>query len=108
MAGRDVTRLELDAKLADTVLSIREAVRKVNIIIGFLAQHPVDETSGDPLTLSTGLADPMDPTSAPGKFGYTEEEAALIRLVFGELDEVTKSTTLAGTLVKGSQLTGLD
>lgn len=108
MAGREVSRQELDAKLADTVLSIREAAKKVNIITGFLAQHPVDTEGIDPLTVTTSLVDPMDPTSAPGKYGYTEAEAALIRQVFTALNDVTKSTTLAATLVMGSQLTGLE
>lgn len=108
MAGRNVTRQDLDAKLADAVLSIREAMSKVNTINGFLTQHPPSAEGVDPLTVSTNLVDTMDPSSAAGKFGYTEAEAILIRTVFQELNAVTQSTTLAQTFAKARALTGLE
>lgn len=108
MAGRNVTRAELDIKLAEAVLAIREAMTKVNTINGFLAQVPVGADGVDPLTISTSLTDPMDPNSAPGKFGYTQDEAQVIRLVFQQLNELATSTSISATLLAARKLTGLD
>lgn len=105
MAGREVTRLELDGRMADSLVSIRTAVDKLTTINEFLATIPVVD-GVDPLTISTELADPMEPTSAVGKFGYTAEEAVLIRDTFGTL--LALGSSLGPVLKTSRRLTGLD
>jgi len=105
MAGREVTRVELDARMSDSLVSLRNAVTKLENINEFLATIPVVEGT-DPLTVSTDLPDPMDPNSAVGRFGYTEDEAQLIRSVFGSL--LALRTQLAPVLKQSRKLTGLE
>ncbi len=105
MAGRKVTRLELDGAMADTLVSIRVAVDKLTTINEFLVTVPISADGVDPLTVSAQFTDKMDPTSAPGVFGYTEDEAKLIRDIFGKL--LGAGATLAPVLKNGRKLTGL-
>ena len=106
MAGREVTRIDLDARMSDSLVSLRTAVSKLENINEFLATIPVGEDGVDPLTISTELPDPMDPSSALGRFGYTEEEAELIRKVFGSL--LALRTELQPVLKMSRKLTGLE
>lgn len=88
MAGREVSRLELDTTMSDNLIAARNAIDGLVAINAFLKRNPVGEDGVDPLTLPTTPTDTMDATTAPGKFGYTEEEAALIRQIFGQLDQL--------------------
>jgi hypothetical protein len=106
MAGREVTRIELDQRMSQSLVSLRSAVSQLENINEFLATIPVGADGTDPLTISTDLPDPMDPNSAIGRFGYTEEEAQLIRQVFGAL--LALRTQLAPVLKQSRRLTGLE
>lgn len=85
MAGREVTRIDLDRETAEAVIAVREAFRRVRTVKAYLDQVPANSEGGDPLTLSVNPTDTMDASTAPGKFGYTEDEAYLIRVVFDQL-----------------------
>lgn len=85
MAGREVTRTELDRETADAIIEVRDAFRRVRTVKAFLDQVPANAEGGDPLTLSTDPVNSMEASTAPGKFGYTDDEAYLIRLVFDQL-----------------------
>lgn len=89
MAGRQVTRMDLDYKVAGTVIAVRQAFESVIAVSAFLAQNPADAPSGDPLIV---------------KFEYTADEAYLIRLVFEQLNALDVESVLA----QGRKLTGLD
>ena len=84
---------------------IRDSAQRINVIANFLKALPATE-AGDPLTTSTSPTDSMDPTSAQGVFGYTDEEAILIRSVFTDLQAL--NAALAPILAKASRLTGLE
>lgn len=85
MAGRNVTRMQLDEAVASAVIDVREAFRHVRTVKAYLDQVPQNSEGGDPLTKSTTPTDSMDATTAPGLFGYTDDEAYLIRVVFDQL-----------------------
>lgn len=104
VAGRTVTRAELDAKAADAVIAVRKAFVLVENVKSFLDNTPQNAEGGDPLTLSTTPTDPMDPTTAPGVFGYTDDEAYLMRIVFDQLSALP----VQDTLHTARKLTGLD
>lgn len=104
MAGRTVTRSELDAKAADAVIAVRRAFVLVENVKSFLDNTPSNADGGDPLTKSTAQTDSMDPSSAPGAFGYTEDEAYLIRLVFDQLSALEVEPIIH----TARKLTGLD
>jgi len=104
MAGREVTRTALDERSAEALMAIRDAFRKVDTIQEFLSNNPV-ANGVDPLTLpTTDNTDPMNPKPGPGKFGYTADEAYLIRLVFQQLTDLNAKSPLK----LGRKLTGLD
>lgn len=91
MAGLEVTRNMLDMKAADAVLSLREALRKVESIAKWLENTPV--------------VDNIDPLTGP-EFNYTPDEAYLIRITFQQLEAIRVSNnTLSETARK---LTGLE
>ena len=89
--GIDVTKPMLDAKVAQAVISVRNALEKVETIQAWLANHPVED-GVDPL-----MAEP---------FGYTEDEVYAMRLYFGTVDGIrTNNTNIADT---GRKMTGLE
>lgn len=94
MAGVTVSRNDLDWKASRTVLAIREAFENSEVIYNFLAQYPSNAEGGDHLTK------PLD----QGGFGYTDDEAYLIRLVFEQLHALD----IEPILEQGSKLTGLE
>lgn len=104
MAGRAVTREGLDWASADAVIAVRDAFRKVRTVKAFLDQVPSNAPGGDPLTKDVTPSDPMDPTTASGKFGYTDDEAYLIRVVFDQLTALEVQPILD----TARKLTGLD
>lgn len=104
MAGFEVTRPQLDAKAAEAVVAVREAFQKVQTLFEFLGNLPSDTPGGDPLTLSTVPEDPMAPNSASGKYGYTADEAYLLRYVFTTLNAID----IEPVLHTGRKLTGLE
>lgn len=109
MAGRQVTRQELDLRAAEAMLAVREALAKVEKIASFLEAIPVDAEGVDPLTLPATPTDPMMPTStSPGHFGYTEDEAQLIRYVMTGVRKVLSIPENQAILKAGGRLTGLD
>lgn len=90
MAGIIVNRNVLDQKLGEVAGDIRSAFDKVEAIQLWLADH-----SG------SGASDPL-----VTEFSYTEDEAYLIRLLFGDLNNLRTSN--ANTLALTHKLTGLD
>lgn len=87
MAGREVSRNELDNTMANNLVAARNAIAGLETVNAFLALHPVGADGSDPLTQQPeGDLGPMN--SSVGKFGYTPEEAALIRDVFGKLAQL--------------------
>lgn len=106
MAGFDVSRGLLDQRSAEAVLAVRGAFDIVEAITAFLATVPADAPGGDKLTRPQ--VPPVDengqPTAEPG-FGYTADEAYLIRVTFEALHAARQS--IAGTLDAARQLTGL-
>lgn len=103
MAGRDVSRGSLDQVAADAVIAVRDAFRQVRTVKAFLDQVPANAEGGDPLTKP--IAQTVDSAEGfvPGKFGYTDDEAYLIRLVFDQLN----SLEVQPILDTGRKLTGL-
>lgn len=93
MAGFIVDRGMLDQTAAEAVVNTREAFRKVETVYDFLANNPLTE-DGDPLT---------KPAEEGGYFGYTDEEASLIRTVI----ETLHSLEPTDILHIGKKLTGL-
>lgn len=78
MAGQEVTRNDLDYKMAQTLVTARNVISDLETINAFLQRTP--EVDGvDPLTVA--VAD-------GGKFGYTADEAYLIRNTFSQLEAV--------------------
>lgn len=94
MAGINVTRSDLDWKAARTIQALRSAFNDVEIVFNYLSQHPSNAPEGDLLTKS----------EAEGGFGYTADEAYLIRVVFEGLHNLDVEPLLA----QGSKLTGLE
>lgn len=89
-AGYEVTKSDLDVKVAEAVLALRTAFDKVETVQAWLVNKP--EVNGvDPLT------------EAP--FSYTVDEVYLIRLVFGDFDYMRLNAATA--LANGRKLTGL-
>lgn len=94
MAGTTVSRSDLDWKVSRTVIEVREAFENVAIIKGFLDQNPSNGPEGDLLTKSAG----------EGGFGYTEDEAYLVRLVFDQFNALDVEPILE----TARRLTGLE
>lgn len=93
MAGFTVSRELLDMKAGEAVLHIREAFENADIVNSFLKQNPSNGPDGDLLTK------PVE----DGGFGYTADEAYLIRVVFEGFDALNVEPILE----MGSKLTGL-
>lgn len=90
MPGYEVRRDQLDQACAEAVLQTREALRKVETVYEFLANNPA--------------VDGVDPLTDPeGHFGYTEDEAYLVRLVIEGLHNLPAENILH----TGRKLTGL-
>lgn len=90
MAGIEVTRPVMDVRLGEAGLSVRDAFYKVDNIYYWLQNNP---NSGDADPLVTG-------------FGYTADEAYLIRVTFEGLKNLkTNNDSLLSNLRK---LTGLE
>lgn len=90
MAGIRVDRQTIDVRLGEAALAVRDSFERVESIQLWLADHP-----------GSGPQDPLVTS-----FGYTEDEAYLIRLVFEQLN--TMRTEHAATLVLTHKLTGLE
>lgn len=93
MAGFQVNRDLLDIKAAELVMRVRDAFRDVETLYEWLALNPVKD-GVDPLTV---------PTEEGGKFGYTDDEAYLIRYVV----EGFHGLSVQPLLHAGRALTGL-
>lgn len=93
MAGLEVTRPMLDQKAAEAVLSLRHVYEKIQTMNAFLNNIHADDPDGDLMTKS----------QEDGGFGYTADEAYLIRTLFQGLDGLAVQPLLA----QGSALTGL-
>lgn len=90
MAGLDVNRNLLDMRAADAVLQVRNAFDRVESVAKWLVNTPSVE-GVDPL-----VAD----------FGYTEDEAYLIRYVFETLENLRVSNAALSETAR--KLTGLE
>lgn len=79
MAGQEVTRNDLDYKMAQTVVAARSVVRDLETIEAFFERTPIGADGVDPLIV---------PVQDGGRFGYNEDEAYLIRNTFQQLAQV--------------------
>jgi hypothetical protein len=87
--GFDVSKATLDQKAAQAVIAVRSAFDKVENVAKWLANHPSDGT--DPLV---------------ELFGYTVDEAYVLRVFFETLDSVR--VVNSSTFDLGRKLTGLE
>lgn len=95
MAGQEVTRNDLDYKMASTLVAARNVIGDLETINSFLLRTP--EVDGvDSLTVA-----PAD----GGKFGYSADEAYLIRHTFQQLESI--KPTVGPLLDAARALTGL-
>lgn len=94
MAGNLVGRSDLDWRISRAVIALRDDFESVGIIKGFLDQYPSNAVGGDVLTK----------TVKDNGFGYTVDEAYLIRLVFDQFSALA----LAPVLEQARKLTGLE
>lgn len=88
MAGFAVTRDQLDPAAAEAVLAVRTAFDRVEVVANWLGDS--SSASGDILEV---------------EFGYSREEAYLLRLVFEQLNAARLAA--ADTMVIARKLTGL-
>lgn len=88
--GLDVNKQSLDAKAAQAVLALRDALDKIESISAWLANTPVVEN--------------VDPLIAV--FGYTDDEAYALRLFFGNIAALR--TANQSTIDVGRKMTGLE
>ena len=95
MIGYKVNKELLDVRSAEAVIAVRDAFEKVERVKNYLANLPQDEDGVDPL---------VRPVTENGKFGYSADEAYLLRVVFDELSALN----IDPTLEKGQKLTGLE
>lgn len=93
MAGHDVFRGQLDQQSGNTVVAVREAFEAVTTMNEFLKNIPSDAAGGDILTKP----------EEDGGFGYTADEAYLLRVVFEQLNALPVQPILD----IGRALTGL-
>lgn len=88
--GLAVDKQILDQRAAQAVLEMRSALDKTEAIAKWLANHPVVEA-----------VDPLIEV-----FGYTADEAYILRLYFESVDAIrTNNTNLIDT---GRKMTGLE
>lgn len=104
MAGRDVTRADLDNAIANNLVAARNAISGLELVSAFLALHPIGEDGVDPLTTTSPVDTPDGPTNV-GQFGYTDAEAKLIREVFGKLADLKPA--IGPVFEQAQALTGL-
>ena len=91
MAGIEVSRQGIDSKVGDALLQLRQALDKSYSINKFFVNNPVSVAGVDPLV---------------EVYGYTVDEAYLLRLVFEGIAEIKdNSSTLEENARK---LTGLE
>lgn len=91
--GYDVNKGTLDMKAGQTVLQLRTAFDLVQILAGWLEDHP-----------KVGSIDPlMDETKG---FNYSAQEAADLRLFFSTMDAVRSSN--GETFDIGRRMSGLE
>lgn len=102
MAGIEVNRQMLDQKAATTVIALREAFRNAENIFHFLGTVPANAPGGDPLTKPQ--TDPETGLFVPNSFGYSEDEAYLLRFVFESLHNMNYKPTMDAA----RNLTGLE
>lgn len=95
MAGQEVTRNDLDYKMAQTLVAARTVIKDLETIEAFLERTPTVD-GVDPLVVT-----PAD----GGKFGYTADEAYLIRNTFQQLNGA--KPTIGPILDTARGLTGL-
>jgi hypothetical protein len=95
MAGQTVTRNDLDYKMAQTLVAARNVIRDLETIEAFLERTP-EKDGVDPLTV---------PVVDGGEFGYTADEAYLIRNTFQQLNAA--KPTIGPVLDTARGLTGL-
>lgn len=105
MAGANVTRNDLDYAISQAVIDIRQAFRKVDSIATFLNNHPANDNPDLDL-LKAPLPNAGTPDATGTGFGYTDDEAYLIRIVFEQLSALR--TNALPTLDLGRKLTGLN
>lgn len=96
MAGQEVTRNDLDYKMAQTLVSARTIVKDLETVQSFLERTAPGVDEPDPLTV---------PLTDGGKFGYTADEAYLIRATFQQLSGA--QATIGPVLDTARALTGL-
>ena len=89
MAGFQVGKDLLDQKAGEAVLALRSAFARAETVAAWLADTPVT-SEGDPLIT---------------EFGYSADEAYLLRSTFQELGDVAENT--APIMVVARKLTGL-
>lgn len=102
MAGQEVTRNDLDYKMSQTLVAARNVLREIETINAFLERTPADANGVDPLTLPFT---PVEEGAVPGRFGYTEAEAYVIRSTFQQLAGM--KSALDPILTPARALTGL-
>lgn len=90
MLGVDVSQYTINAKASDAVMSLRLAFDKVETFSKWLALNP-----------NTPETDPL-----VEKFGFTVDEAYLLRLFFQNFETVRLET--AAQLEIGRNMTGLE
>jgi hypothetical protein len=88
--GYEVNQDILNAKCADAVIKLRSAFDGIENIAKWLANNPSDGTN-DPLV---------------NEFGYTADEAYVIRIFFETFDSVRTANT--STFDIGRKMTGLE
>lgn len=91
MAGIEVSRQAIDAKVGDALLQLRSALDKSYSVAKFFENNPIPEGGIDPLIEI---------------YGYDDDEAYLLRLVFQNIAQIkSDSATLEENARK---LTGLE
>ena len=91
MAGIEVTRQTIDMKIGQSLMTLRSGLDQCDSVAIWLSNTPAPTPEEDPLVVT---------------FGYTEDEAYLIRLVFQEIS--TLRTAAAVLNSNARKLTGLE
>lgn len=89
--GYEVNKGTLDMKVADAVMSVRNALDKVEAVAAWLANHPA--------------VDSVDPLTEP-PFGYTADEAYVIRVYFESVESLRVNNQNISDI--GRKMTGLE
>jgi len=91
MAGLEVSRQGIDQKIGASLLTLRSGLDQCETVAIWLSNTPVSNTGEDPLVTI---------------FGYDDDEAYLIRLVFQEISALR--TAAAALDSNARKLTGLE